>query len=448
MAKATKRTSNGKVKYPEIFAELRADRNKSSEKGSLTIEEAKELLGWTEEPEDEDYGHEFDLKDTYGKKIRLLNNPSNRPYKPAIAKRYVSEFLRGVWMLNLESIVIGRSGEVRDGQHRLVAFILAEQQRSIDPKRWGHKHLKFDCLLGFGVADDSKTADSYDKGQNRTLGDVIYRHERFGKKVTTKDQKKISSALASAIRLVWLRAGGQKISDAPHFPHSEAMEFYAKHPDLLKSVKFIIELDSGETGNEKNIGSSLSLAYASGLHYLMTHVNPEKANEFWTSVATGEGLSKGSPILALKSYLAKKTAKRDEIAGSVVKAWDAFLGNKSVTMKDVQLKKKKKGDTFVLAEYPRIGGLDKEVEAEERLTNNQLLILGALKRTKKEPTYKQLADLTGLSIGTVSKTCYNDKGTSLEASGHVVLKQYEPEDGQAVAPYQIQLTDKGLAEVK
>ena len=257
------KTTETLVVFPELKAELRCS---TSEAGPLTFEEAKELIGWTEQPADSD---DFSLRDVYSNKIKLSNNPTNRALKLPIAKRYALEFLRKVWHLNLETIVFGKSGEVRDGQHRIVGFILAEQQRSINPKKWGSGELTMEVLLGFGVSDDKETADSFDKGQSRSLDDVIYRHEDFEDNVSDNDQKKIARVLSGALRLVWLRCGGQTVSSAPHFPHSEALAFYKEHPGIFRSAKSIIKLDKGADKNEKLISSSISLAYATALYYLL-----------------------------------------------------------------------------------------------------------------------------------------------------------------------------------
>ncbi len=379
------------------YAELRAE---GEDKGPITFDEAKELIGWREEGADENWGTEFALKDMYGKKIRLLNNPTNRPLKLAIGKRYASEFLRRVWRLNLETIVFGLSGNVRDGQHRLVGFILAEQMRQLDPKQWGEDPLTMEVLLGFNVSDDKETADSYDKGQSRSLDDVIYRHEDFSQKTTDKEQRKISKTLSGALRMTWIRCGGLTVSSAPHFPHSEAMEFYEKHKGIMKSVKKIISLDSpqDEEGSTKLISSILSLGYASSLHYLMSKVDSDKANEFWASLASGEGLSKGSPILSLRRYLMKSVAgsgaQRDAIYGACVKAWNFYLEGSKAETKDIQVKRKKKGEKFVLAEIPRIGGLDVDKEAPQRPSLRQQRIIKGLKELGKEVTYEALAEAT------------------------------------------------------
>tara|TARA_R110000824_G_scaffold401090_2_gene610638 strand:- start:2786 stop:4099 length:1314 start_codon:yes stop_codon:yes gene_type:complete len=428
------------VVYPELKAELRCS---TSEAGPLTFEEAKELIGWTEEDSD---SSTFTLKDTYNRKISLANNPTNRPLKLPIAKRYSLEWLRKVWHVNLETVVFGKSGQLRDGQHRIVGFILAEQQRQINPKQWGIEPLVMEVLLGFGVEDTNEVADSFDKGQARSLDDVIYRHEDFSSKLSDGDQKKMAKILAGALRLVWIRTGGQTVSSAPHFPHSEALEFYTKNPGILKSVNLITTLDRGEK-SEKLIGSLISQAYAAALHYLMCNVDKAKATTFWTSFATGEGLAKGSPILALRSYLLRVSAgsgkERDAIVGACVKAWSFYLLDEVATTKTIAVKRQKKGEKFILSETPRLGGVDIEVEVVKGFDTKHFLILSCLKTIGQEASFDEISKHTGLTKGKISKLCTEE----LTSEKLVVVSQYEPAEGQKVAPMMVKLTSKGLKQV-
>src|SRR3990167_7179547 len=199
-----------KVVYPEIYAQLRA---KHVPDGPLAIEEAKATIGWEAEPkarvpqngepveEVESFGDDYVLKDVFGVKVRLTNNPSNRPFRMPLAERYCNEMLRGKWALNLETIVIDRLGYVQQGQHRLVGFILAEQERAINPHRWGKTPLTLEVLMGFGVSDKPEVANTYDLGAKRSLADVLYRHQKVSKEVTDAQQKAITKVLSSAVRL-------------------------------------------------------------------------------------------------------------------------------------------------------------------------------------------------------------------------------------------------------
>jgi len=444
------RKSRGR-KYPKPFAVLRTKQEKG---GPLTVQNCKDLIGWTEEPPDTDWGKEFVLKDVFGKKIRLAKNPSNRPFKRPLANRYANEHIRDKWSVNLETVVVSDTDHVLQGQHRLVGLILADQLRQIDSKQWGKTPLVYETLIGYGASSTPKNADTYDLGAKRTLSDVLYRRQKFGKGVSDKKQRGVSKILSGAVRLVWLRVGGKLVSFAPHFPHSEALEFYGQHPEILTAVTTIVQLDDGEEGNEKCISSLISLSYAAGLMYLMeSAVDSKTAVAFWEAFASGEGLKKGSPILSLRQLLvrmdASSSSKRDQIIGAVIKAWLLFVKNKSGVTKDIRVARKKDGDKFVSSEFPRIGGLDSPVELEVGLTQHQLLVLSALRSSGKESTYKYLTENTGLQIGTLANAIMEEtkRGKqnphSLVSRKLVAVSQYEPQEGETTAPYNFQITVKG-----
>lgn len=443
MPKAPKKSA---IVYPEIKAELRA---KHTKQGPLTSEDCQEMLGWCFEAEDENWGKDFLFRDCLNRKIRLSKNTTNRPFRRSLADRYALEHLRSKWSLNLETIVLDSAGNVLQGQHRLVSFILAEQMRQLNQATWGKVPLIYEVLVGYGVSSKPANANTYDLGAKRALGDVLFRHQKFGKDITEKEQKRIAKILSGAIKLTWLRAGGQSVSFAPHFPHSEAIEFFGKHPKLLDCVITILELDAGEEGNEKSIVSLLSLSYASALYYLMVASDSgTKALEFWTLFASGEGLQKGSPILVLRNALgrieASSGSKRDEIIGMVVKAWHAWIAEETVTSKQLKVARKKEGDKFIFAEFPRIGGIDSEVETEVHLTPTQLLVLSHLRQSKGGVTYQDLKNLTGLQQGTLATAITqetkagNTNPNSLEARGLVILERIEAEEG-GDAPISIRL---------
>jgi hypothetical protein len=423
--------------------------------GPLSFDDCKVLIGWTEEPSDENWGKDFVLKDKFGKKISLLNNPSNRPFKLALARQYTGEHLERKWALNLETIVVDVDGNIPQGQHRLVGLILAEQTRQINPKRWGTKPLVYETALGFNASPKPHNANTYDTGAGRTTGDVLYRHQEFPEEVTDKEQRRISSLLATAVRLVWLRVGGQQVAFGPKLISRAAIEFYGEHPDILDSVTTIVKLDEGEEGNERLISSLVSLPYASALHYLMLSASAKtKVAEFWSTFASGEGLTKGSPILGLRKYLQTVSAdtgsQRDKILGACVKAWLLWIdGKSSKNVKDIRVARKKDNERWVLAEFPRIGGLDSPTEVSVGLTEHQELILAVLRDERKELAYKDLKALTGLPQGPLARAIMDqtkggeEQPHSLMTRGLVVASQYEPTGRQKVAPLMFKLTAEG-----
>lgn len=449
-AKPTKKTVKGATSSPPrskkgiVYAEPSAVlRGKHTAEGAMTVDEVKAFIGWTEVTDAST--SDYDLIDRYGKKIVLANAPSNRPFRMPLAERYANEHVRGKWSFNLESMVADRLGHVQQGQHRCAGFILAEQDREISPHLWGKTPLVLETLLGFGASELADTADTYDTGAKRTLADVIYRHQDFGKSLTESQQNKLSKILSVALKLVWLRVGGETVSFAPHFPHSEAMDFGKKHPKLVDSVSFVVEADVGGT-------TLITPGYAAGLHYLMqcTEHGQEKADEFWTLFTSGAGLEADNPILTLRQILTKKGAdsgsQRDEIILLVIKAWNAWVAGEKMTNKQLQIKKTKDGDKFVNAEFPQLGGIDCTPPNVDKLVKPQLLILSILKSGAK--TYAEISEASGLQVGQISKYTIKESKTgkqfpdSLESKGYVSIEVIEDQ------PTMFKLTAKGTASLK
>lgn len=355
---------------------------------SFKADDAKKLLGWTVEEEGQDFGADFVLKDADGRKVRFTNNPNNRPYRPTLAKRYANEMLRKKWRLNGEPVITDRLDRVQSGQHRLAGLVLAEEERKLHPKTVREKYgwtgpVSIGLVVVHGISERREVVDTLDLGQKRSLGDVIYRRHEFrtGKELKPGDVKKLSNILAGAIRLCWLRSGGKTVSDAKHFPHSEALDYLEEHPRLVDACSFIYEEDRGEEGSR--IRTKLSLAYAAALLYLAgtsaTDVEKadepdyslwDKAEDFWVNFASEAGLEKDHPALtlskALRNVQGSGAQERDRIVSMVVKAINAYLDKSTLTAKDIRIKEQVNRDTGKreLAEEPRLGGYDRVVEPE------------------------------------------------------------------------------------
>lgn len=376
---------------------------------ALTVEQAKELIGWkivgyapkkgsAEKPEDA--LHKFHLRDTDGNKVFLVNNATNRPIRPGLYKRYISEVLRSKWYLNGETIVFDENGMCTNGQHRLIAFVLAEEIRRKDPKRyakygWGgpgtKSELRMEVIVVRGISSAPEVLDTQNLGQKQTGGDVIYRRDFFKDEIDSK-RRKLSNILSGATRLVWLRCTNRKVSDAPHFPPSEMLDFIEDHPKLIEYARYIADLDTksktGAITKGGSAGGGITLSYATGLCYVMSAsaTDPDewrekgvagmnfkmeaKAKKFWEKFASPTNIGATDPIYNLLQLLpgidTGSAEGRDELVGMVIKAFNAFADGVEVEQKDLQVRRmrdKKTGEES-LAEDPRLGGIDTEGRPE------------------------------------------------------------------------------------
>lgn len=359
-----------------------------TKEGELTVEQAMALMGWQEESENFEFGdlYLFRMTRTEGsqrvkKKVRCLNNLENRPFKPNLARKYMSEILRRKWRMNGETIIIDEYGMVQSGQHRLIGLIWAEWERRSNPTKWKEfwaQPITIPALVFTGIDSSPETVDTIDQGAKRSAGDVRYRRRTFDT-VGDREQAKMSRVLSYAVRLLWLRAGGMTVSYAKDFPISESLEFEDNHPKIREAVEIIWSLEGGR--KIKNISSYISPGYAAALLYLMgacqtDHVAYdsvreesaisfkawELAEKFWEIFVLPE-----SPLSILKyklnGMLAGGAQQRDEICGTVIKAWNAWTDDpeRILTEEDITVKKSTDEDGYVnLDETPRIGGIDVE----------------------------------------------------------------------------------------
>jgi hypothetical protein len=343
----------------------------------LTVDIAKQLLGWEELAND---AKNHLLLDKYGKKIRCRANLENRPYYPQLAEDWMLEVLRKKWKLNCETIIIDKYGNVHDGQHRLIGLVLAVQAWELDSKKPKDERVwqdfwptvpTLDALVALGIEGDDDTVNTIGTGKRRSETDVLYRSERL-KNRPDRERLELSKVLANAVKLLWHRTNQKAGSLAPRRPHSELFEYLARHERLWKCAEFIY--------NEVGVTDKLYVGpgTAAGLLYLMGSASSEA--ETYATVQAEEALSWDLYEKAEEFFVefANKTKKieallkvlddipvevgggygRDLRCGTIIKAWTQYSCNKKLTEDDIRVETGELDGRPVLAERPRIGGID------------------------------------------------------------------------------------------
>lgn len=383
------------VLYSQIETRLFCrDPSRVSQPDALTADLAKELLGWTEVADSET---EYLLVDAYGKKIVCSANLENRHFDKALCNLWMLEILRGKWCFNGETIVLDENGQIQQGQHRLVALVLAVQtwqkdQQQTKPKQiwqltWPTEPC-IDCLIVLGISSADEVINTMDTGKPRTLTDALYRSIYF-RDLEAKKRQKFAKLLDWAIRFLWRRTA-QSLSAAERYgqvgifdrkrPHSESLEFLNNHPKLMECLELI--------GNEEEsrIKPYVPVSYAVGLLYLMGSGNSDgdkytslpqedsldwsmwdKASAFWIDLAArGELTEPLRELLDSDEYLPPEAIgnyRYDLQVGTVVKAWQCFSQSSKakkripVTSLMVDRTVNSLGQA-VLSECPRCGGID------------------------------------------------------------------------------------------
>jgi len=371
-----KKLKKFQTKYPVYESSVH-----TKETGSqITVEMAKELLGWEEESPAVGFGSDYQVLDRKKKKIRLTNNLKNRPIDMPNVESLIQEILTRNWQLNGEAIIIGEHGTLLNGQHSLLALVLAEQDlhgpNAIHWQQyWEDEEIYIEKFINYGIKEVDRVINTMDTCKPRSLKDVIYRSQHF---ITMKaGERKVASKIADfCIRMLWMRTAANKDAFAPRKTHSEAMNWILTHPRVLEAVKHILVED-----NKKSISNIIHPGYAAACLYLMgtslsdgdMYRNSDKnenildmsmwdsACEFWT-LLSARSKKLGDLVFAIGALADSRTGiggTTSEVIGVICKAWELFSHNMSINRADLTLKKMRTSDNLLIQnEFPEFGGID------------------------------------------------------------------------------------------
>lgn len=377
-----------KIVYPEPKAMIY---RKDGKNGSLTLEMAKALIGWTEETENVKFGPKFHIRGrgpnskspADGPKVRLLKNLTNRPFYPPVALEWMYNILKRRWKLNGEAMIFDRLGNAQDAQHRLVGFIWACQE-------WEHRSMLYrehwkdtpylESVVVVGISEDDDTVNTINTGKPRTFTDVIYRSEIF-RDVSDKSRKQIAGVIAWAVKYTMLRVHATVHGFSMGRSHGDAMDFVYKHKRLLEAARFVFEENDGNRLSKyAPLGMAAALLYLAGCSEHDPDPNDDnkaydpgdnswtderldwslwdKAEAFWAAVPENEALA---PLRnALEQLEAGGSLRRDEVFGMTIQAFLAWADDQPISAKTIELEKHRDEETgdISIVDHPLIGGID------------------------------------------------------------------------------------------
>lgn len=342
----------------------------------LGEEEAKLLLGWTE-PEDGDTFDNYLFKDIQGNTIYCSNNDLQRPFYQQTATDLMWDILGGNWEFNLETIIIGETGLVLDGKHRLISLVLACQEYNRNPDRypsWKNQP-EISIIVGLGAKETKRLVNTIGTGKPRSLADSFYASGIFD--TTNKTElKKLCRLAEHTVRMLWIRTNAQSDAYNARFSHSDALEFIERHPGVLECIQ---TLHTESKGKQYPV-SQFAGAYAPALLYLMSvsstsyesyknYADPpteegisfyqqELAERYWLELTEGS-----ENVIAVIKYIQKLAdqgnMRSDERVAIIVKGWNAYASNSSVSYEDLQLEvETDENGIRNLLEDPTVGGID------------------------------------------------------------------------------------------
>lgn len=206
------------------------------------------------------------------------------------------------YRLNGEPIIIGKSGALLDGQHRLCACL--------------NTKIGFESVVVRGV--DDECFHMINVGKGRTLADVL----KIAGEVNCNN-------LAAAInRTVEYLRDSKSVGASQDKPVSvaEAMDTLAMMPRLRESVAANCFISSGEV---------LSCGRIAWFHCLAHEEAPDLAQDFFDRLQKGDNLSVSSPIYLFRARMiadkqSKAKLKTREVLALLVKTWNAYVQKQSI----------------------------------------------------------------------------------------------------------------------
>lgn len=188
----------------------------------------------------------------------------NRPISKAVVLRYKSDMENHRWKFTADPIRFNTEGELIDGQHRLTALSMIEDESF---------ELEFSVVTGL----DNESQRYMDQGKARTIGQHL---ALAGSKNT--------NAMAAGIRMYLRMRNGTLFSDTPMARASitkmEIMEWADDNPDLMKAINDIPFYTS--------LGVTPSICYAVAIEITVA-AGPEMMKDFFRYLY--DGGRKGSP---------------------------------------------------------------------------------------------------------------------------------------------------------
>lgn len=222
----------------------------------------------------------------------LTHNTRNRKTNKVTVGRYGRAMQAREWWMNGESIIFSVTGELLNGQHRLLAIVQS------------------------GVAVDVLVVCGIDPDAFKTMDSVRPRSAADGLGISGEVNCHALSAAVQAM-VTFVGRGGTIESNGAVGEHRATVitceRVLAAHPGLRESVRAM------------KCCRMYRSKHASLVHYLFSIVDPELAGEFAAVLANGSA-DIGRPFMTFREFLFKcpsRTDLRQHICAKAIKAFNA-----------------------------------------------------------------------------------------------------------------------------
>lgn len=254
----------------------------------------------------------------------LSGNIKNRPLNNRTVADYADQMRSGKWKLNGEPIIVGRSGTLLDGQHRLQAVVAA--QTSVP------------MLVIYNIDDSSFT--TINTGRIRTAGD-IFAIDGIGN--STKKAASITAYFNMLRNSVTPNnmLNTRSLRDI-RVSKADILDFYHKHTELVDTLVALAQRCDKKL---RLLSQSQIVAYS--LYLVLNKNHPvETVMNFFDQLhqVTKET---NSTLAQLRVILIKHNMKQVIISNDakhayIVHAWNAFIKGKELSVLRYNSKKDNK----------------------------------------------------------------------------------------------------------
>lgn len=232
--------------------------------------------------------------------VILNRNPENRRIRPAKLAQFTADIRAGRWALNGETIVIAKTGELNNGQHRLNAIIEANTPTPI--------------IFAFGV--ERETRLTVDQGGARSAADYL------GMEGTPN-----STAVASIARLIigYEQSGRDNITRANQVTNAEVRERAGRDEALHASASFAVH-------HVKSTRPFAAPAIIGFCHYILTDEHAGDADAYMAQICTGESLKKTDPAFVVRDRLLSLGRNREHKIEIILRGWNSYRANRPLKL--------------------------------------------------------------------------------------------------------------------
>jgi hypothetical protein len=231
--------------------------------------------------------------------LYLTRNTRNRSINPRKAERLAQALKNGEWIFNAQPIVFDTNGVLLDGQHRLMACVMAD--------------IAIKSLVVWGAQPESQS--TMDLGTPRSVADILALEGYSNHFARAALAKRIANYKNLGLR----HAVGQNTSPT----HGEILREGRELPNPNRYLSQAIPIGRLLKFNPSLVGL---------LMWLTDQVDVADSEHFWAHLKSGADLREGDAIFALRSWaldpgrnVSPNTYAAKLTQGAIiVKAWNKF----------------------------------------------------------------------------------------------------------------------------